>query len=81
MRTNTSSIPRKSQKERLLQFLKNRGQNGVKVYEIIAPRPDGLGISQYNARILELRREGYRIINKKPGHFVLEESDPVQLTL
>ena len=41
----------------------------------------GLGIAQYNARIYGLREKGYNIINKKPGHFVLEESEPEQLTL
>lgn len=80
MLTNTSSIPRKSQKQRILQLLKNRGQDGVKVYELMMPRPQGCGIAQYNARILELRRDGYRIINKKPGWFVLEDREE-QLTL
>jgi hypothetical protein len=64
---------RKTQGQRLYEFLKTRGDNGVFVYEIMAPRPEGLGISQYGARILELRRKGYNIVNKKPGLFVLQE--------
>ena len=68
---------RETQKQRLLHLLKERGSQGVKVYEIMAPRPEGLGVAQYNARILELRREGHRIVNKEPGHFVLvEEEEP-----
>ena len=63
-----------TQKQRLLQLLEQRGQQGVFVYEIMTPRPDGLGISQYNARIKELRESGYTIINTKPGHFVLRAS-------
>jgi hypothetical protein len=35
------------------------------------PRPAGLGIAQYNARIWALRKKGYNIVNKTPGHFVL----------
>lgn len=60
-----------TQKGRILQLLKSRGTSGVKVYELIAPRPEGLGIAQYNARIKELRESGYQIINVSPGHFVL----------
>jgi hypothetical protein len=39
------------------------------VYELTAPYPQGLGISQYNARIKELREKGHQIINVVPGHF------------
>lgn len=66
------------QKKRLLELLRSRGKAGVFVYEIVAPRPNGLGISQYNARILELRELGYDIKNVKPGHFVLV-SEPQEL--
>lgn len=60
-----------TQRDRLLAILMERGEQGVFVYELIAPRPQGLGIAQYNARIKELRSRGYVIINKEPGHFVL----------
>jgi len=59
-----------TQKQRLLHRLIERGEEGVYVYEIMQPRPNGLGIAQYNARILELRAEGHPIINITPGHFV-----------
>jgi len=61
-----------SQKERILTLLQERGDEGVMVYEIMAPRPNGLGIAQYNARIKELRELGHKIINVTPGHFVLK---------
>ena len=63
-----------TQCDRILTLLRVRKQAGAFVYEICAPRPQGLGISQYNARIKELRESGHRIINTKPGHFVLEET-------
>jgi len=70
---------RLTQKSRLLNLLRERGGAGVYVYEIMTPRPVGLGIAQYGARILELRRQGYIIENKEPGHFVLKEDlKPVQ---
>lgn len=76
MKTKTQSRP--SQRERLLALLRAKGSRGVYVYEIIAPRPDGLGIAQYNTRIKELREGGndrpkYNIVNTEPGHFVLIE--------
>jgi len=70
---------RKTQKQRLLELLEEKKGLGVYVYEIMMPRPNGLGIAQYGARILELRREGYNIKNTKPGHFVLEETEPEQI--
>lgn len=48
------------------------------VYEIMAPRPQGLGIAQYNARIKELREQGYPIINLAPGHFRYVEVNMTQ---
>lgn len=63
-----------TQKEQILSLLQSRGQRGVMVYEIIAPKPNGLGIAQYNARIKDLREEGYNIINTTPGHFVLKSA-------
>lgn len=67
-----------TQKERILHLLKSRGNEGVKVYELIAPRPEGLGIAQYNARIKELRQAGFPIINVSPGHFVLRGAEPAR---
>lgn len=57
-----------TQRQRLLQAFQERGE--LYVYEIMAPRPNGLGIAQYNARIKELRESGHPIINKEPGHFI-----------
>lgn len=62
-----------TQQQRILNLLKERGPAGVLVYELMTPQGmGGLGVSQYGARIMELRRKGYKIINKKPGHFVLD---------
>lgn len=63
-----------TQKDRILKLLQMRGTAGVMVYEIMAPRPTGLGVAQYNARIKELRTLGYSIMNKTPGHFVLNSA-------
>jgi hypothetical protein len=52
-----------NQKERILDYLKTN--NRLPVWKIIQPRPIGLGVAQYNARVLELRREGYLIDNKR----------------
>ena len=72
-----------TQAQRILNLLKERGNDGAFVYEFMLPRPQGLGIAQYNARIFELRREGYNIINKidNNGHnyFVLQEEDQQEL--
>ena len=58
----------------LLELLKERGSEGVFVYEFMMPRNrGGLGVAQYNARIYGLRKKGYIIENKEPGHFVLKE--------
>jgi hypothetical protein len=65
-----------TQENRNLELLKNRGERGAEVWEFMMPRPaGGLGIAQYNARIYELRRKGYEIVNKKPGHFVLRRKE------
>lgn len=71
----TTYTHKPTQEQRILRLLKERGSAGVRVYEFMAPRPEGLGIAQYNARIFGLRQKGFIINNKKPGHFVLE-SDP-----
>jgi len=63
-----------TQKEQILKLLQSRGQTGIMVYEIIAPKPNGLGIAQYNARIKDLREEGHNIVNTTPGHFVLKSA-------
>ena len=69
----------KTQEQRILDLLKERGESGAFVYEFMIPRNQGgLGIAQYNARIWGLRQKGYIIKNKKPGHFVLEENEPRQ---
>jgi hypothetical protein len=73
--------PNKTQEQRILELLRERGQSGAYVYEFMTPRPNGLGISQYNSRIYGLREKGYKIVNKQPGHFVLEESEPEQIYL
>ena len=64
---------KQTQEQRILSLLKERGNVGAFVYEFIAPRPQGLGIAQYNARIFSLRKKGYDIRNESPGHFVLHE--------
>jgi len=66
---------RPTQEQRILDLLRERGSSGAKVYELIAPRPDGLGIAQYNSRIWGLRKKGHVIENKRPGHFVLTDQD------
>ena len=69
-----------TQEQRILNLLRERGDQGVMVYEIMTPRPYGLGIAQYSARIWKLRQRGYDIECVKPGHFVLH-SKPVQTSL
>lgn len=67
-------IKRPTQEQRILELLRERGAKGVMVWEFMIPRPQGgLGIAQYNARIWGLRRKGYVIENKKPGHFILTD--------
>ena len=64
---------RPTQQQRILSLLKERGESGVFVYEFMTPVSlGGLGVSQYGARIMELRRKGYKIINIEPGHFELD---------
>lgn len=72
----------KTQEQRILNLLKSRGDAGVYVWEFMMPRPNGLGIAQYNARIYGLREKGYEIKSTKPGHFVLVSyPKPTQSTL
>lgn len=56
-----------TQQQRLLDAFQEK--QDLMVYEIMAPRPHGLGIAQYNARIKELREQGHTIRNIEPGHF------------
>jgi len=72
-------IEKPTQENRILDLLREKGSKGVFVYELIAPRPEGLGIAQYNARIWSLRKKGFIIENKEPGHFVLQEKDQLSL--
>lgn len=60
-----------TQEERILKLLQERGSLGAYVYEFQTPRPQGLGVAQYNARIKGLRKKGHNIKNVVPGHFVL----------
>lgn len=62
-----------TQKERILKLLRQRKSKGVAVYELVTPRPNGLGVSQYNARIYDLRKEGYKIDNKDNRFFLVSE--------
>jgi hypothetical protein len=71
----TTYIKDTTQEGRILKLLRDRGNMGAKAYEFASPRPLGLGVMQYNARIYGLRHKGYQIINKEPGHFVLIETD------
>ncbi len=72
-------IKKPTQEQRILKLLKERGKEGVMVYEFMMPQPNGLGIAQYNARVWSLRKKGYNIVNKRPGFFVLEEEDQQEL--
>ena len=74
-------IKNPTQEERILNLLRERGSQGAYVYEFMTPRPNGLGIAQYGARILGLRAKGYIIENVVPGHFILRydiERPPVE---
>ena len=73
-------IEKESQKQRILNLLTERGSAGVYVYEMTNSRPNGLGVSQYNARINGLRKKGHNIINTQPGHFVLSKDKVVPPT-
>jgi hypothetical protein len=71
-----------TQEQRILKLLRDRGKSGAYVWEFMMPsNQGGLGIAQYNARIYGLRKKGFKIENKTPGHFVLLPQDPVQETL
>jgi hypothetical protein len=60
--------------QRLRVLKRLLSQDKVMVYELIAPRPSGDGCAQYNARLKELREDGYHIVNVTPGEFRLEKN-------
>jgi hypothetical protein len=72
-------IANDTQENRILHLLRVRGSEGAYVYEFMTPRPGGLGVAQYNARIYGLKQKGHNIINKAPGHFVLIEKGQTSL--
>jgi hypothetical protein len=75
----TGYIEDKTQEQRILDLLRERGKEGAFIWDFVMPRPrGGLGIAQYSARIWGLRQKGYNIKNVEKGHFVLVEGDPKQ---
>lgn len=60
--------------QRLRVLKRLLSQDKVMVYELIAPQPQGDGCAQYNARLKELREDGYHIVNVTPGEFRLEKN-------
>lgn len=54
---------RDTQQKRILQLLRRYAPNWCPLPEILS-----LGVSQYNSRILELRRSGWTIENKVEQH-------------
>lgn len=64
-----SFLYKPTQQLRILSLLLTKPH--VMVYEFMTPRPQGLGIAQYNARIKELREYGYDIESVEKGKFKL----------
>jgi hypothetical protein len=64
------------QQKRILHALINN-KNGITVQFINLSQPEGLGITQHGARILELRRKGFEIRNDRDCHFYLH-TEPIQ---
>jgi hypothetical protein len=58
---------RPTQEQRILDFLRERKEQGVWCWEIT----NLLRIMQYTSRIWGLRQKGYGIENDVKGHFVL----------
>ena len=58
-----------TQTDQILELFIEKGD--VMLYELNAPWPTGLGVSQYGRCIKELRTRGHDIVNIKPGHFRL----------
>ena len=72
---------RPTQEQRILDFLIERGEEGVFAWELTnvdIMRERGGATLQYNARIYGLRKKGYIIKNKQPGHFVLIRPEPIK---
>lgn len=68
----------RTQEQRILDLLQERGERGVMVWEFMVPRPQGgLGIAQYSSRIFGLRHKGYNIQSDKQGKFTLVETPQV----
>lgn len=66
--------PTGKQQSDILIALREAGEDGLPVWKIKnSVNVGGLGVSQYNARIKELRSFGWIIENVKPGLFVLEK--------
>ena len=64
-----------TQKHRIMRYLTAFGR--VEVWKLITPRPEGLGVAQYNARIKEMREilepQGFEIRNKSGKYFELKK--------
>ena len=69
--------PNRTQEQRILDLLRERGEQGVMSWEI----PDKLKILQYNARVFGLRRKGFVIENKDEVFRLISEPSPEQQTL
>ena len=67
-----------TQREQVLELFLEKGD--VRIYELNAPWPTGLGVSQYGRVIGELRDAGHKIVNVTPGHFRLIR-EPEQLDI
>lgn len=76
MVSNTTYQPNKTQEQKILDLLKERGSSGVRAWEI----PTNLHILQYNSRIFGLRAKGFNIINKDNTFYLIEDK-PMQFNL
>lgn len=73
LRNTTTTLD--TQRDRIFRYMLDH--NGeVELWRLIAPRPEGLGIAQYNARIKELREvlevKGWEIKNEAGRRFFLK---------
>ena len=74
----TNYEPRTTQENQILDLLIGSRGTGVYSYQLAQPKPIGLGILQYNARIFGLRKKGHRIISDFRGHYIIkEEREPM----
>ena len=64
-----------TQKFEIIEYLVMNGS--IEVWRLIAPRPTGLGVAQYNARIKEIREclfiTGWEIENDPGKSFTLKQ--------